>query len=71
MKNLKRALEARELIVANDNKIIEAEIASLRKLDQAATREYPQWHDHDAGLWQNGCVGYRDSSFDSFWSADP
>lgn len=48
MKNLKRALEARELIVANDNKIIEAEIASLRKLDHAAVREYPLWHDHDA-----------------------
>jgi hypothetical protein len=48
MKNLKRALEVRDLIVANDNKIIEAEIASLRKLDHAAVREYPLWHDHDA-----------------------
>lgn len=48
MKNLKRALEARELIVANDNEIIEAEIASLRKLEQGTIRECPQWHDHDA-----------------------
>jgi hypothetical protein len=36
MKNLKRALEARELIIANDNEIIEAEIDSLRKLEQGA-----------------------------------
>ena len=48
MKNLKRSLEARELIVANDNKIIEAEIASLRMLDRATVREYPLWHDNDA-----------------------
>ena len=47
MKNFKRALEARELIVANDNKIIEAEIASLHSLEQGAIRECPQWHDHD------------------------
>ena len=48
MKNLKRALEARELIVANDNEIIEAEIASLCKLEQGTIPECPQWHDHDA-----------------------
>ena len=48
MKNLKRSLEARELIVANDNKIIEAEIASLRMLDWDTVREYPLCHDNDA-----------------------
>jgi len=40
-KNLKSSLEARELIVANDNKMIEAEIAALHMLDQAVIREYP------------------------------
>ncbi|KAL3788257.1 hypothetical protein HJC23_011889 [Cyclotella cryptica] len=48
MKNLKRSLEARELIVSNDNKVIEAEIASLSTLDRATNREYPLWHESDA-----------------------
>ncbi len=48
MKNLKRSLEARELIVASDNKIIEAEISSLCMLNLVTVREYPLWHDNDA-----------------------
>jgi hypothetical protein len=48
MKNLKRSLEARELIVSNDNKVIEAEIASLSTLDRATNGEYPLWHESDA-----------------------
>jgi hypothetical protein len=48
MKSIKRSLEASELIVANDNILIEAEISSLRMLHRATVREYPLWHDNDA-----------------------
>jgi len=49
MKNLQKALEARGCIVASDNKEIEAELATLRALNQQPPiRCYPLWHKHPA-----------------------
>ena len=45
MKNLKKSIEARGGIVANDNEIIEAELSSIRASNQILC---PLWHQHDA-----------------------
>ena len=49
MKNLEKALDARGGIVANDNREIEAELTTLRALNQQPPiRGYPLWHEHPA-----------------------
>ena len=45
MKNLKKSIEARGGIVANDNEIIKAELSSIRASNQILC---PLWHQHDA-----------------------
>ncbi len=45
MKNLKKSIEARGGIVANDNEIIEAELSSIHASNQILC---PLWHQHDA-----------------------
>jgi hypothetical protein len=45
MKNLKKSIEARGCVVANDNEIIEAELLSIRSSNQNLC---PLWHEHDA-----------------------
>lgn len=47
MKNLKNALEARERVVQEDIRLIQAELAAL-KLSDTTMRGYPHWHTHAA-----------------------
>ena len=47
MKNLKNALEARERVVQEDIRLIQAELAAL-KLSDITKRGYPHWHTHAA-----------------------
>ena len=52
MKNLIKALKARDEIVQSDNALIAAELDSIARLDDVdpsfAAFEYPQWYDHPA-----------------------
>ena len=47
MKNLKEALDARGKLVRNDNALIEAELASLKSVNQTANK-YPPWYTHSS-----------------------
>ena len=47
MKNLKNALEARERVVQEDIRLIQAELAALNLSDKTM-RGYPHWHTHAA-----------------------